>query len=914
MKINMKNLPEYELIDERDLTDIHSQGIYLRHKKSGARVAVISNDDPNKVFYIGFRTPSRDSAGVPHIIEHTVLCGSEKFPVKDPFIELVKGSMNTFLNAMTYPDKTVYPVASTNDKDFQNLMDVYMDAVLHPNIYKEENIFKQEGWHYELDSPEDDLTINGVVYNEMKGAFSMDAAEKLNWLDEEYLSAYDEIDPDSNIQSQPAFEAPLSYEKYYSISSGDSEENGAYLSCNWCVGDGPDALEYVAWDILSYALIDSQGAPLKEALTEAGIGDDIYGGYDGGVRQPYFSVIAKNANESDRERFCSIIKKVLTELAGGGLNHATLLAAINGAEFKFREADFGRIPKGLMFGLQMLDSWLYDDSEPFLHMDELSVYDELRNRLEQGYFEGMIEKYLIDNPHTTQITLLPKKGLNAEKDEALAVRLKACKDYLNEDEINELIRQTKALEDYQTEPSLPEDLEKIPMLSRADMKKDSMPYSNIIEKCEGVDFIWHDYETNGIIYLDYLFDVGHISEEMVPYLQILKTLMGSLDTEDYSYVDLANEVNLYTGGVAPSVSVFGDMSGKRAYQPKFEIRIRTLSKNLDKAVSLAKSMMLDTSFDDEKRIYDVLAEMRSRLLTNIRESGNTAASLKAMSAVSAKSRYDDLLHGIGQYRAADALVDDFENVKDDLISVLTGLVKSIFTRERLMVSVTCRKPEYELVKARAAELTEGLPRDTGKAYEEIPPAGEISEGYMDASQIHYVVLGGSYKETGLPYTGALSVFRCIMNYEYLWQNIRVLGGAYGCGCSIDRCGNICFSSYRDPNLGGTLDVYRGVADYLRNFDVSDRDMTRYVIGAFSEADAPLTPVSLGRRSLTGYITGIDLAALQKARDEMLNCNQQDIRDLAAYVEAALKAAGCCVIGNEESIRENEALFKHVEVL
>ena len=432
MKPELSQLNAYEIREEKRLDDIHSDGILLVHKKSGARICVMSNEDVNKVFYIAFRTPPKDSTGVPHIIEHTVLCGSKKFPVKDPFIELVKGSLNTFLNAMTYPDKTIYPVASCNDKDFQNLMDVYLDSVFSPNIYKEQNIFRQEGWHYELNSPEDELTLNGVVYNEMKGAFSsadgvldreilrslfpdtpysnesggdpqvipeltyeayldfhrqyyhpsnswiylygdMDVVEKLKWLDQEYLSNYDRINVDSAIPEQAPFTEPVEHEIPYSISSTDSTENNTYLSCNWAVGNNLNREQYIAFDILDYALLSTQGAPIKQALLDAGIGTDIYGGYDSSSYQPVFSIVAKHANASDQKRFVQIIRKVLQEQVENGINKKTLLAAINGSEFKFREADFGRFPKGLMFGLQIMDSWLYDENAPFLHIEELGV-------------------------------------------------------------------------------------------------------------------------------------------------------------------------------------------------------------------------------------------------------------------------------------------------------------------------------------------------------------------------------------------------------------------------------------------------------------------------------------------------------------------------------------------------------------
>ena len=973
MKPELKKLNAYEIKQQRSLPDIHSEGILLRHKKSGARVVVISNDDPNKVFYIGFRTTPGDSTGVPHIIEHTVLCGSEKYPVKDPFIELLKGSMNTFLNAMTYPDKTVYPIASCNDKDFQNLMDVYMDAVFHPNIYKEQNIFRQEGWHYELNSPEDDLTINGVVYNEMKGAFSsadsmiereilnslypdttygnesggdpdvipdltyeqyldfhrnyyhpsnsyiylygdMDAEEKLRWLDEEYLSKYDYLEVHSEIYLQQPFEKPVNVRKYYNISSSESEENNTYLSASWSIGTNLDRMQYIAFDILDYALLSSQGAPVKQALLDAGIGDDIYGGYDSGVYQPYFAVIAKNANASDQEKFREVIRKTLEEQAENGVNRTTLLAAINGAEFKFREADFGRYPKGLMFGLQMFDSWLYDDDQPFLHMDEISVYEELRQKLDTGYFEELIRKYLLDNTHMSMVCLMPKAGLNAQKEQKLQQKLNAFRDSLSKEEIEKLILETKALEAYQEAPSAKEDLEKIPLLSREDMKKVSDPYSNLEETVDGVEFLHHDYETNGIVYLDYLFDIHHIPEEKIPYLSVLKTLLGRLDTAEYTFRDLANEINLYTGGIYAETNVFAGVGGKKEYEAKFEIRMRTLEANLEKTIELAKSMMLHTLFTDEKRMYELLAQTKSRLQTELSESGHSAAATRALAYESAKARYGDLLAGIGQFRLLERIVGDYENEKENLKEVLTGLIGEIMQPSNLLVSATCSRESFEQVKNLSRKILPELRPDTEKARVALSPLETADEGFMDASRIQYVALAGNYKEAGFSYRGALRIFKTIMSYEYLWQNIRVRGGAYGCGCNIFRTGEIVFSSYRDPHLGRTLEIYRAVADYLRTFEVDERDMTKFVIGTFSEMDAPLTPVSQGRRSLTAKLTGLTYEQLQKDRDEVLTADQQSIRDLAGLLDAVADTAHICAIGSEEKLKQEAELFDHLEYL
>ena len=446
----------YTLEQSAVIPEIDSFALALRHKKSGARVLFLSNEDNNKVFSIGFRTPPRDATGVPHIIEHTVLCGSREFPAKDPFVELVKGSLNTYLNATTYPDKTLYPVASCNDKDFQNLMHVYMDAVFYPNIYEHEEIFKQEGWHYEMDSEDGDLTLNGVVYNEMKGAFSspddvlereimnslyphttygcesggdpevipeltyeefldfhrkfyhpsnsyiylygnMDMAEKLTFIDEHYLSAYDALKVDSEVTEEPAFDKPGRIVRDCPIGEGEDEEENTYLSQNFCVGDSLDPKLYIAFQILDYALCSAPGAPLKQALVDRGIGKDVYSIYENGIRQPYFSVVAKDTSVEKEQEFLQVTEEVLEKLAAEGFDEKALLAGINYYEFKYREADFGSYPKGLMYGLQVLDSWLYDDRLPFIHIEANDTFAELRKEVKAGYFEGLVQKYLLDN-------------------------------------------------------------------------------------------------------------------------------------------------------------------------------------------------------------------------------------------------------------------------------------------------------------------------------------------------------------------------------------------------------------------------------------------------------------------------------------------------------------------------------------
>ncbi len=967
------SLSAYELINEKEIDDIHAHGIVYRHKKTGANICVLSNEDENKVFYIGFRTPVKDSTGVPHIVEHTVLCGSRKFPLKDPFIELVKGSLNTFLNAMTYPDKTVYPVASCNDKDFQNLMDVYLDSVFYPNLHSNVNIFRQEGWHYELENKEDDLIINGIVYNEMKGAFSsadgllereilnslypdtnysfesggdpdnipdltyeaycdfhkqyyhpsnsyiylygnMNIEEKLDWIDTEYLSHFEHLEIDSSIPDQTPFTKIREIRKAYSISSTEKEQDKTYLSANWAMETNLDPNLYVAFSLLDYALLSSQGAPIKQALLDAGIGNDIYGGYDNGVKQPYFSIVAKNTEEEKKEQFLSVIQSVLRNQVETGIDKATLLAGLNTMEFRFREADFGRYPKGLMLGLQMLDSWLYDDNQPFLHLEELGVFAFLREQIHTDYFEQLIQKYFLNNTHQSVVVIYPQKGLHEQKEAELAKKLSGLKASLSDQELDQIIQETKDLRLFGETPSTPEQLDTIPLLERSDMKQVSDTYSNIESEAGRAKLVWHDYDTSGIIYQDYLFDVHHVVEEDVPYLSILSALMGRLDTEDYSFKELSDEIHLYTGGINTETNAYANFRQVDDYYPKLELHFKTLPLNYKKAMKLAESILLRTKFDDEKRILEVLEEIKSRTQAAISASGHSVSAMRGMSYYKPRSRYLDLISGIGFFRKLCEIVTHFEENKIVLIKKLKSLTERIFTQNNLLVSVTTSKEQLEAIKPDIAAFADKLDNREKEDSVTVGVTPTKNEGFTDASQIQYVSLVGIYDQNRTPYHGSMRIFNTIMNYEYLWGNIRVKGGAYGCSANSGRFGDIFFTSYRDPKLSESLEVYRKTAEYLRNFDVDERGMTKFIIGTFSSMDAPLNSYAKGLRSMLSYISGLTYDMIQKERDEVLCATVSDIRKMAVPVAEMLEHASVCVIGNEKNIADNKEVFDYITPL
>lgn len=968
--MSIKDLYAYELQKEEDLKGIKAKGYLLRHRKSGARVVYIENDDNNKVFSIGFRTPPSDSTGVPHIMEHSVLCGSKNFPAKDPFVELVKGSLNTFLNAMTYPDKTVYPVASCNDKDFQNLMHVYMDAVFYPNIYEHEEIFRQEGWSYQLDSAEDKLKYNGVVYNEMKGAFSspegvldrvilntlfpdtsyanesggdpevipeltyeqfldfhrkyyhpsnsyiylygdMDAEEKLNWLDQEYLGKYDREPVDSTICFQEPF-AEIQ-EKFipYSIASEESEEDNTYLSYNKVVGTSLDKELYLAFQILDYALLSAPGAPLKKALTDAGIGKDIMGSYDNGIYQPIFSVIAKNANAEQKEEFIKVIEDVLKASVKNGIDTKAIEAGINYHEFRYREADFGNYPKGLMYGLQMMDSWLYDDKKPFIHIEALDTFEFLKKQIGTGYYESLIQNYLLDNPHGAIVIVTPEKGRTARMETELEEKLQEYKASLTAEEIETFVQKTHALEDYQSEPESEENLEKIPVLKREDISREIEPIINEELTLAGVPVIFHEIETNGIGYVDVLFDMSSVEEEDLPYVGILQSVLGIIDTKHYDYGTLFNEINVNTGGIGTSLELYNDVTNirEKAFKATFEIKGKALYGKLPVAFDMMREILMESKLDDGKRIREILAMLKSRLLMKFQSSGHVTAVLRAQSYASPAAKLKDMTNGIAFYETVSYLEEHFEEEKEKLSEKLIDLSKKLFRGDNMMLSYTAAKEGLEDLEIMVEKLKNSLHTQVSEESRCVIHCEKKNEGFKTASKVQYVAKAGNFIDQGVAYTGALQILKVIMSYDYLWQNIRVKGGAYGCMSNFNRIGEGYFVSYRDPNLKRTLDVYEGVVDYLKNFTVSERDMTKYIIGTMSGIDQPMTPASKGDRSMNLYMNKVSAEMIREERNQILDAGQDDIRALYKVAEAVLRADQMCVIGGEDKIEEEKELFK-----
>ena len=976
---HIKELSSYEIKDISDIEEISAKAVVLEHKNTKARVFTLLSDDDNKVFTIGFRTPSKDSTGVAHILEHSVLCGSKKFPAKDPFVELVKGSLNTFLNAITYPDKTVYPVASCNDKDFDNLMEVYLDAVFYPNAYNEEKIFRQEGWHYEVvdenGNPDEngDIILNGVVYNEMKGAFSsadsvlersitkvlfeghsygeesggdpdfiptltyenfldmhskyyhpsnsyiylygdMDMAKKLEWIDREYLDKFEYREVDSKIEEVKELESVKEANFEYPITEAQGEENATYLSWNTLVGGELDPVVSMGFHILEYVLIDAPGAYLTDALIDAGIGEDVFGGYANGISMPYFTVTSKNTNLDRKPEFLAVIEGTLRKLADEGIDKETIKAAINVFEFKAREADYGSYPKGLMYGLSSFDSWLYD-ADPTMHLRFENIFKTLREEVENGYFENLIKKHLLDNKNTAIVTMTPKKGLTTKKDNELKEKLAKFKDTLSKEELKKIYEDTIALKKYQSEPSSEEALLKIPLLSRDDISRDvKMPEfeEDSVKVCDkDIKVVHSKVFTAGINYMKFIFNIDFANEEEIKYLELLKEILGYIDTKKETFAALATNINLNSGGVSYSLEAYATNANPIDFTFGFCVNAKILYGKEPWLYSTVAEVLTTSKLEDKKRIKDIIAEVlagKDRLVS----SGHMTALTRAGSYISKELLFKDLTKGIAYLKFLESI--DIEKDFDKLYEKLSSLSKKVFNVNNLLIHTICDDKGYKHSFDGAKVLIDSLEKEDIKR-ERAKLLPEIkNEGFETSSMVNYVARFGNFVNHGFKYTGVLRVFKVLLSYDYLWNNIRVKGGAYGCSAVFSRSGNAGFVSYRDPNVSNTNKIYEGIVDYAKNFTANDREMTKSVIGAISEMDTPLTPAGEGMKGLSAYYSKVRHEDMQKEREEVLNTSEADIRGLASLIEAVLSDNLICAVGNADLIEKDSEMFKEVKHL
>ena len=973
----------YEIIDKRELKDINANGIYLKHVKSGARVMLIECDDDNKVFNIAFRTPPEDSTGVAHIIEHSVLCGSSKYPVKDPFVELEKGSFKTFLNAMTFPDKTMYPVASTNEKELFNLADVYLDAVFHPAIYREKRIFMQEGWSYRMEDKDSPLEISGVVYSEMKGVFSSpddvlehrvmeslypdsqysvesggdpeyipdltyedfidfhrkyyhpsnsyifvygngDMEKMLDFLDDGYLKTYDRAGIVSDLRYQDPTGGFIERSDEYPVESKEDEKGGTYLTYNMITGDSFDQKALAALEVIDYALVSAPGAPLRERLLAEGIGNDVFGVLTDGILQPYYSVVARNADEEQKDRFLEIIKEEFQKAADEGLNTDSLLARLNFLDFQFREGDYGVYPKGIMYSIQMMETWLYDENRPFDALSRIENYRSLKKECIEhtGYFEDMIRTRLLGCGRSSLVSLIPKAGLAGIKEEALKEKLRYIRDAMTDEEIESIVENTKDLREYQKKQDTKEELDRLPKLSIGDVVRKAREYRTEETQLScgigDVKLLFHEKNANGIVYVTFMFPLENAEPEDVFYAGLLRSVLQKMNTAEHTYLDLSNIVNLKTGGISFGIPVYEDRNDTSAYKAYFVVRVKALAENVSDALDIIKEIVNDTCFDDTERLYQIISEKWTAMKNVMQQAGHSTAVNRALAYGRGSYAYADANQGITFFDRLDRIYRNYEMYKEETVSGLKDTAEKVFSGKEFLVSITGDRTDFESVAGKiedtAASVFEKYGTDVKKASSKITALGKLNEGFTTPGQVQYVAICGNFKDLGYKYSGKLLVLRHMLNFGYIWDRVRVDGNAYGCGCAFDRNGRTSFMSYRDPHIKRTYDTYMDVGSYLRGLEISEDDVERNIIGTLSETDIPLTPSMYGQIALKNHMIKVTNEELQKERDEIFDTKPGDISSFGTLIEDTVSSGGICVVGSSAKINEHSDMFNSIRPL
>lgn len=953
-------LNRVERIDE-----INGTAYEMKHEKSGARLIYIDSPDTNKVFNIAFRTTPSDSTGVAHIMEHSVLCGSRKFPLKEPFVELVKGSLNTFLNAMTYPDKTMYPVASKNDKDFHNLMDVYLDAVLYPRVANDPEIVMQEGWHYELDNADDELTYKGVVFNEMKGVYSspdsvlerqimhelfpdttygvdsggdpdfitdltyeqfqefyrvhyhpsnsyiflygtMNIEEQLAFLNDEYLQHFDAIDVHTEVGIQQPFTEGKIVSYPFSVGADEGTDNKTLHALSYVLTHRTPE-QSLAYEVLTHALLTSSAAPLKLALVKAGIGSDVTGYYLDSIRQPMWNVTVTGSEMDKQQLLQDIVESTLKEMVTNGLDKELLEASLNSIEFTLRENDFGGRPIGLAYVIRMMDQWLYDmDPLELLHYEEALV--NIRQGLSGTYFEDLISQTLLNNTHKALVSIYPEKGLQAKKDQAVKEKLAAVKANMSEDEINAIVEQTKALKIRQETPDSEEALESIPLLELSDLN----PNIEDVERREQMvgDTKVHFVPTfaKGINYTGFYFKLDCLTEEDLFYADILTDILSRVDTKR-SYEELSKDINLNLGGFTADITAIAKDGTRDEFIPLLIVRSKALHSKLADLCRIVNEIISESRFTNVKRLTELVQESKAIWDNEAFRRGHTIVTQRVLAQVSGAGKFRDS-GNLGYYQKISELATN-PAALPLLPEKLAEVAKKIFRSNNLDIMFVGEEEELAPFIDMITPIISNWSHDVVPGNKLVMTKQATNEAIVTAGKVQYVAQGGNFKDHGFDHKGAMSVLEVILRYEYLWIRIRVQGGAYGAFANFYNDGSMVFCSYRDPNLTETLDVYKELPEYLRNFNLTDREMRKYIIGTMSSLDLTMTPSLRGPRAMGLYFSGTNLADKVEFRKQVIACQPQDIVALADVVESVIKDNHICVMGNEEKIKAAGSTFDEI---
>lgn len=959
----------FELEKKAFVKEVNAECYYFVHQKSGARLLKIAADDPNKTFSIAFKTIPNSDGGTPHILEHSVLNGSKNFPVKSPFDVLRKGSLNTFLNAFTGNDFTMYPIASMNNKDYFNLMHVYLDAVFNPLVLEDKRIFEQEGWHYEAEDADAPVRYNGVVYNEMKGSFSNPAREldyniyktlfpengyhfesggypmaipkltyeqfikfyqryyhpsssyiflygdadldrELEFIDANYLSHYDKLDVNAEIPIQKPFPEMKKIHANYSVTAGSDTKNQTYLNLSFVAGKNTDRSLVMALDILSDVLVNQESAPVRLALQDAGIGREVSAVVDP-TQQNIFEITTQNANPKDSEKFREVVFATLQEVADTGVDSLAVAGTLNRMEFSLREGDDAQ--KGLNYGFNALSGWFFAD-DPFLSLAYEKPLAELKSGIKQGYLENVIQRYLINNPHALLLTLEQKPGLEKINNQKITEELAEYRTSLSKDQFSQLVQHTAELKEYQKREDSPEALATIPMLSLEDIDPKA-EWASLEEKSvSGVPVLAHQEFTNDVVYARLYFDLRVLPDSLVPYAALLSQLLGNMNTENYSYGDLENALNINTGGFNTSLNSYAEYTDSGDLVSKFVVSSKAMRDKVPVMFDLMSEIITRTKLEDTTRLRELLTRHQSRLEVSVNSNGYGYAARRLLSYFSREGRFSEETRGITYYRFITDLTKNFDARSDEIVRRMAQVSNLIFTKENCVAAVTSAKGDLATYLDGLKAFAETLPAGAPEYHEWAFQPEKKNEGFLTASKVQYVLAGYDYKSLGYDWNGKMLVLSQILSSEWLQNQVRVIGGAYGSWAAFMPSGEGYFASYRDPNLSETLDNYRKTVDYLDNFDVDDKAMTRFIIGTVASLDQPRTPSGRGDEAVSRYFKKITKQDVQKVRDEVLATTPEDIRNMSKFVADLLAENTICVYGNEDKLNAEKNLFNKVVTL
>lgn len=976
--------------------ELDADAYVLRHTASGARLLYLACDDENKAFAIGFKTPPADSTGVFHILEHSVLCGSAKFPVKEPFVDLIKSSMQTFLNAMTYPDKTIYPVATTNEQDLYNLMDVYLDAVFNPAIYTKPTIFEQEGWHYELDLPEGDgdssaaslhegtLRYNGVVFNEMKGALSdpmsvlddavnaalypdtayahesggdpraipalayeqfldtharhynpsnsyitlygdLDVDRALAFLDERYLSQSSAVsrrmddavaageDPSALAPNPLDVQAPVTCE-YKRVEMATTPEN-ALVGLGLVLGRALDRKRTIAADILFEALLGSNEAPVKKAILAAGLGGNVVSYTAAECLQPYELIMLQNAQPGVARELRRVFQDACRDLCEHGVPRERLEAIISSNEYDLRQRDYG-IADGVAIACDALSTWLYDDDAATLALKYGPVYEELRGELDGSYFEDLLRELVLENDHTALVELVPVDAAEGAES-AEAAELAAKRDVMTDAELADVVERTAALRAAQEAEDTPEAKATLPRLRVFDIGEARPEPPLVVDTTAPIPCLRHGIPTNRLAYAMQYFDLSCVSFEDLPYVTLLCRLLKQLPTREHSAEELDNLLAGKLGFLSFTTEVMTqpDVDGVRPY---LLVSAGALSEKIDALASLPREVWSSTLLADADadRVRDVLTQIRIGLEQGFINNGHSAALGRAMSYSSPSAVVREQLSGVDFYLFLRDLLEHFDERLDGLRAKLAEMAGRIFVADGCMASFTGSDEDFDAYWAAAGDLGLGAGdgATAGRGALVVPAPCDRHEAFAIPSDICFAASACDPRRMGIDVTGAWAVAANALSYDYLWNEIRVKGGAYGCGFRAAGERQTAFYTYRDPAIDPSIERVQRAGEWLGSFEPDEAAFEGFIVSCVSGMDAPVKPYALTKRRNTTYLAGLDPHAREERRAQMLAATPAELRSLGADITRIAAESPICVFGGRDVIAKSNANFNVVDLL